>query len=550
MDPGAGTRRRPEIRLLESRVIDQIAAGEVVERPASVVKELVENALDAGATRIVVSLEDGGRERIRVEDDGHGMSESEALLAIERHATSKIRDLPDLDDVRSLGFRGEALPSIAAVSRFQLLTRTSDAEAGTRVRLDAGTLEDVRPAGASPGTAIDVRELFHTLPARRAFLRSAATEQGHAVDAVRRIALVRPDVAFEVRAGDRVLLRAPAAADLADRAGAVFGAEVAEAVAFDESGPLGRLRGWVAPGAHRATAGEGIWAYVRGRWVRDRVLRTAAQQALRDRVPPGRSPLLLLDCLPPPRAVDVNVHPTKAEVRFRDPAGVSAWVVEALGRAAGRPRATPRAADGPMPLFARPDEPAPPPRVPALPPDLLPAPPVGPAASLAAEPPQAPPPPTADPASPSASGRVVAVLRARYAVVDEPDGLAVYDAGRWWRQRQAAQAAPGPRLVVPARVSLPARDVAVVEASAAAFERLGLRVAVLSPSEVVVRGAPASLPDAPPAELLRLAIDAVRRGADPRAAWGDALPPAPVSLGALADQRLPDSLRVGRVALP
>jgi DNA mismatch repair protein MutL len=531
---------RPAIHLLESRVVDQIAAGEVVERPASVVKELVENALDAGATRITVTLEDGGRARIRVEDDGHGMSESEALLAIERHATSKIRVVADLDDVRSLGFRGEALPSIAAVSRFQLLTRPHDEPTGTRIRLDAGTLVDVRPAGASPGTVIDVQGLFHTLPARRAFLRSAPTELGHAVEAVRRIALVRPDTGFEVRGGDRVLVRAPAATGLADRAHALFGAELGDAVPFEDDGPAGRLAGWWVPGAHRATVGEGVHLYVNGRWVRDRVLRNAVHGALRERVPAGRSPLLLLDVRPPAATVDVNVHPTKSEVRFRDPAALSAHVTHVLARLSGRPRPAPRpAADGPT-LFA-PARPT----IPALPPDLPPREPVP--EDVAPLP--LPAPVAAEPGAASAS-RILGLVRGRYLVVEEGGGVSVLDAGRWWRRRQAAQASPGPRLVVPVRVPLPARDVVVVEAALDALERLGLRVAVLSPTEVVVRGLPASLPDAPAADLLRAALDAMRRGLDPRAVWGETLPPAPVSLGLLAGEALPLDLRIARVELP
>jgi DNA mismatch repair protein MutL len=537
---------RPEIRLLEDRVVDQIAAGEVVERPASVVKELVENALDARAHHIVVTLEDGGRERIRVEDDGHGMSESEALLAIERHATSKLRRVEDLDGVRTLGFRGEALPSIAAVSRFQLVTRADDEEAGTRIRLDAGRLVDVRPTGAPVGTSIDVRALFHALPARRAFLRSAPTESSHAAEAVRRVAFVRPDVAFEVRAGERVAVRAPVAPDLAERARALLGAEVQELVPFDEQGPLGHLVGWWAPGVHRASIADGVHAYVHGRWVRDRVLRNAVQAALRERTPSGRSPLLLLDLRPPPGGVDVNVHPTKSEVRFRDPAGVSAWVTEALSRAVGRPRTRPGPGERATLTLL------PPPRVPALPPGPLP-PPVPheppPDPTPDARPPPAPP-LAAEPPAARAEARVLAVLRARWVVADELEGVAVYDGGRWLRRRQAAVAGEGPRLVVPVRVTLPARDVAVVEVARDALEHLGLRVAVLSPTEVVVRSTPASLADAPAAALVHAAIGALRRDGDVRRAWGEELPPAPVTAGALPPGPPPDDLRVGRVGLP
>lgn len=517
------------VRLLEARVVDQIAAGEVVERPASVVKELVENALDAGAKAIDIVLKDGGRSLVRIADDGHGMDREDAMLAIERHATSKIRDVEDLQGIGTLGFRGEALPSIAAVSRFELVTRTADGE-GTRIRIDAGTLQDVRDVGAAKGTVVDVRTLFHTLPARRAFLRSAATEVSHCTEVVTRLALARPDVAFTVRHEERVGIRTPSTTDLAVRAADLLGPDAGKLVPVDVESPAGlRLVGLAATaGIHRGSVGTALYLYVDGRWVRDTVLRRAISHAYRDLVPEGRHPLVVLDLRVPAGAADVNVHPTKAEVRFRDPSGVAAFVGERLRelirsdvrRAGLRPVAL-----GAVSLPFRSELPpaAPPvapvrPSISAMPPELL----------LVHE----PPPVRAVPAA-----RALAVARGRYLVIDDGRGLAVVDGGRL--ARRVAIAGPlgeARRLMVPCRVTVTADRMSALEAGEDELGALGVTFVRFSATEVVVRTVPDVLSDADPAEVLRIAAGAL--GGDVLEAWGEGLSPAEV---------LPDGL-LGRAA--
>ena len=321
------------IRVLPEALANKIAAGEVVERPASVVKELVENALDAGAARVAVEIERGGRALIRVSDDGAGMSRDDALLAVERYATSKLTDDAGLFDIRTLGFRGEALPSIAAVSRFALETRAAGEDMGTRVRIDGGRLADVSDAGAPPGTLVEVRQLFFNLPARRKFLRAVNTEMGHIGDTVAAAALGRPDVRFRLTHNGRAV-REFRDADPVGRAVEVLGRELGDALLplALEAGGL-RLRGWVAgPSIHRATS-RGVHLYVNGRPVRDRGVQAALFDGFRGRLMRGRFPVavLLLDL--PPDAVDVNVHPTKSEVRFSDGRAVRGIVTRAVSDA-------------------------------------------------------------------------------------------------------------------------------------------------------------------------------------------------------------------------
>ncbi len=516
--------------------MDQIAAGEVVERPASVVKELVENALDAGAASIEVTLKDGGRALVRVADDGRGMNRADALMCIERHATSKIREVEDLAGVATLGFRGEALPSIAAVSAFQLTTRARDELAGTRIRVDEGVLRDVREAGAAPGTVVEARELFRSLPARREFLRSAPTELSHAVEAVARLALVRPEVAFLVKAEDRVVLRAPRAGGLVDRAVDVLGPDARDATPIEVEGePLG-LRGWLAPlSVTRAAVSQGVHLYVNGRWIRDRVVRGAVTAALQERLPPGRHPLLLLDLRVPPGGVDVNVHPTKSEVRFRDPGRIATRVTDAL-RSIG---ATDRKVFGSravaaLPLFAA--EPPAPSATPATPaPELPPAEP--PSLEVPPPPPARPIPPPAPPRAATTTAtatRVLGIAHRRYVVVEDPTGILVLDGGRALRRRAAREAGPAQRLLVPARVTLPSAAVELCRAHADALEAVGLLVLGLSPTEVVVRGVPAALGDASPRDLLVLAVAALAEARDLRGVLGDRLAPAPVGADAVA----------------
>ena len=276
------------VRLLEDALIDQIAAGEVVERPASVVKELVENSLDAGAVTLRIRLEEGGRSLIRITDDGHGMDEHDAVLCLERHATSKIRSLEDLVHVRSLGFRGEAIPSIASVSRFELQTRRAEDPAGVKVSVEGGVLRGVSQVGCAPGTRVTVRSLFYNLPVRRAFLRTAPTELGHCLDAVVREILTRPQVDVLVSHGSHEVLRAPSAPDLHSRARALLGkvAEGLREVSFEDRGIA--VSGLISPvGVHQGS-NRGVHLYVNGRHVRDPVLRRALREAYQGIVPRGR----------------------------------------------------------------------------------------------------------------------------------------------------------------------------------------------------------------------------------------------------------------------
>jgi DNA mismatch repair protein MutL len=328
------------IRILDNHLIDQIAAGEVIERPASIVKELVENSLDAGAQSIEVDIEAGGVRLTRVRDDGTGIPESELALALSRHATSKITCADDLAAITTLGFRGEALPSIASVSRFEIVSRHVDAERGASVSVDAGTVAAPMPAAHPPGTTIEVRDLFYNLPARRKFLRTEVTEQGHIVRLVERLALSRSDVAFRLRSGSRTLLDAPAlkagdGGSLAhtDRLGRIVGREFVEhALEVEHSAGPVRISGWIgAPSASRANSDLQFW-FVNGRAVRDRLLMNAVRLGYRDVMYSGRQPSYVLYIDIDPALVDVNAHPQKLEVRFRDSRQIHDFVFRAVER--------------------------------------------------------------------------------------------------------------------------------------------------------------------------------------------------------------------------
>jgi DNA mismatch repair protein MutL len=306
------------IRILEDHLVNQIAAGEVVERPSSVVKELVENALDAGATRVEVELRAGGRELIRIQDNGSGMDPDDVLMCIERHGTSKIRGEEDLGRVHTLGFRGEALPSIASVARVEIISRPASAEAGFRVVVEGGRMRKPEPTGAPVGTRLTVRNLFFNIPVRRGFLRTVPTELGHCVEAVLREAMVRPSVGFKVEHEGRTVLSAPVVETRAERARDLLkthGDQLFE-VRFS-SGTL-QVEGLLSPvGVHKASASGAMHLYVNGRYVRDLTLRRAINQAYRNLVPRGRYPVVVLEVRLPVEDVDVNIHPAKTEVRFR-----------------------------------------------------------------------------------------------------------------------------------------------------------------------------------------------------------------------------------------
>jgi DNA mismatch repair protein MutL len=318
---------------LDETLSNQIAAGEVVERPASAAKELVENALDAGATSIVVELVGGGIERLRVADDGHGMEREDALLALERHATSKLKTSDDLSRILTLGFRGEALPSIASVSRLTLRTREPGALAATRIRVEGGRVLDVTEVGAPVGTEMLIEDLFFNVPARRKFLKKPETEANHVVDLIEQLALAWPHVAFRVVRDDRTVVDVPPHPRLSDRVRALYGREArGPLVTVDAKGAF-ELAGLVGRPETSFGSARHYHLFLNGRAVRDRVFIGAVQQAYAGALERGRHPFVVLHLRVPPETVDVNVHPAKTEVRFVDSGAVHRFVLRAVGEA-------------------------------------------------------------------------------------------------------------------------------------------------------------------------------------------------------------------------
>ncbi len=321
------------IRILSDQVANQIAAGEVIERPAAVVKELVENSIDAGARRLEVEFRHGGRSYMRVEDDGRGMVRDDALLSLERHATSKILEASDLDLITSFGFRGEALPSVASVSRFLLRTRSSREAVGTEVLVNSGKILHVRDCGMPPGTRIEVSHLFNSVPARRKFLKTDPTEAGHIINCVRLYALAHPDKAFTLIDNGRVLFQSPPCENLRDRIGEIFGRKLlGDLLEIDESGDGLRLHGFIGrPGVGRSTRHETV-TFVNRRPVDSRTLVYALLESYHASLGKGRHPVAFLFLEMDSRGVDVNVHPAKREIRFREEGRVRRFVVQAVLR--------------------------------------------------------------------------------------------------------------------------------------------------------------------------------------------------------------------------
>ena len=461
------------VRILSDRVANQIAAGEVIERPAAVVKELVENALDAGATRIEVEFRHGGRALMRIEDNGYGMARDDALLALERHATSKIAEAADLDRLHTFGFRGEALPSIASVSRFELQTRPVESDAGTEILVNGGKFVHVRECGRPVGTRIEVTHLFNSVPARRKFLKTDQTEAAHIVQCVRLYALASPRVAFTLIEDGRVIFGSPECTTLVERVEEIFGRQVADAVVPIESAEFGlKLTGLIGrPGVGRATRHEMI-VFVNGRPVDSRTLNYALIESYHESLPKGRYPLafVFFDC--DPAAVDANVHPAKREVRFRSEPQVRGFVIRSVLQRL-RELGAPLPAPAPVPFApsALPAGLAPlvtpsPVRLPAaLPPAWA-----SPAFHLPGRP--AEPPPTL-PASPApitihASApqnlhwRFVGLAHGSYALFETSAGLVLLDRRaaheRVWFDRLVAQfadgAVPSQRLLLPLPLEL------------------------------------------------------------------------------------------------
>ena len=412
------------IRILEPTVANQIAAGEVVERPAAVIKELLENSLDAGARRVTVDFSRGGKAQMIVEDDGKGMTGDEALLSLERHATSKIQLAADLDRIATFGFRGEALPSIASVARFTMQTRPASAPSGTEIAVNGGKLVHRRDHGMAPGTRIEVSNLFHPVPARLKFLKSDETEAAHIVRLVRLYAIAHPEVGFLLREDGREIFRSPGNAPLLDRVREIWGRQVAEEVTimptFERPGM--RLSGLLGkPGVSRGTR-QDLVTVVNGRPVDSRTMAFALTESYHTLIPKGRYPLAFVFLEMDPAWVDVNVHPAKREVRFRDEAKVRNFLIESV-LAVLRARA-----DDGLPAETIPAVTPVAPFTASLPPSV--SAPVSVGASPAYVPPSssAPVAPTHAPTV-RLGWRLLSRLREERAVFETPPGLAILDIG-------------------------------------------------------------------------------------------------------------------------
>jgi len=517
------------IRELPDELVSQIAAGEVVERPASVVRELVDNALDAGAGQVTVRLLAGGVRLISIEDDGCGIAREELPLALKRHATSKIGSLADLESVATMGFRGEALAAIASVSELHLLSRT--AGQASAFLLDASSGE-LRPAARATGTTVEVKELFFSTPARRKFLKTDATELAHCIEAVRRHALARPDVGFAVWHEGRLVEQwRPGTREqrLADVLGEDF---LADSVAVDHRvGPL-RVSGRAGiPDAARSRA-DWQFAYVNGRYVRDKVITHAARSAYEDLLHGQRQPVYALYLEIDPARVDVNVHPTKIEVRFRDSREVHQAVRHAVEAALSAPRAAlagaaPQVTE-PLPGLAAPAWRQP--SIPFAPSVGTPVPdlgalwsPVGRGDARNPDAPDAPAPGFAqlatdlrEPVPPLPEGtwplgRAIAQLQGIYILAENAQGLVVVDMHaaherivyERLKTQMDAQAIRSQPLLIPATFPATPAEVATAEASQATLEALGLQITPFTPKTLAVRAVPATLAQGDPVELAR-----------------------------------------------
>jgi len=528
------------IQLLPPGLVNQIAAGEVVERPASAVKELVENALDAGAASIQVEAEGGGLDLVRVADDGSGMGPDDALLALERHATSKLRDAAGLAAIATLGFRGEALPAIASVARLLLDTAPEPGGEGTRIRVEGGEVREQAVVARSRGTTVEVRDLFYNTPARRKFMRSPATEAGHVTEAVLRVALVRPGVGFTLRSGGRPVLASPAGVSPAERVAAAIGREAARHL-VETAGATGevRVRAWLTSPDHSEATSRALYLFVNGRYVRDRAATHAVLRAYAESLPSGRWPAGAIYLELPLDRVDVNVHPQKLEVRFAEPRAVQ----EALYRAV---------ADG---LRGSPwlhHRPASPGQVaPAVPiaseevaavlaqaraagATVAPAP-TGSTPSFAFA---APAPFGAEPARALgyfASLRYIGQLARTYLVAEAPgstlvviDQHASHERVLFHRLREAwkARAIPVQPLLVPQVVELPPPAARALEQGLAELARLGIEVEPFGGGAFAAKGLPAALAGVDVAALLAdLAqeLEQVEHGSAAEDAWHDLL---------------------------
>ncbi len=477
------------IRVLPQLLVSQIAAGEVVERPASVLKELLENSVDAGARAVTVTLDAGGIKRVQVEDDGEGIARDELPLALARHATSKIASLEDLEGVVSMGFRGEALASIASVSRLEISSRAPQAAHGAEISAEGDALGELRPAARAQGTTVSVSDLYFNTPARRKFLRTEATEFGHCDEVFRRIALAHSAVAFTLKHNGRVS-QALRSQSPAERAAALLGSEfLGQSIAVDAGSGALRLSGLAGTPQAATARADSQYFFVNGRYVRDRLLSHAAREAYAELLHGERQPAYVLFLEIDPRTVDVNVHPAKTEVRFRDSRAVHQFVLHALRRAL-----SPSAAAAPVSYAVVSQERA-----------------IQSSFGLAQ-------PRAAYEAFTHPLGYALGQLHGVYILAQNEAGLVLVDMHaaherivmEKLKANLDAGAVQRQSLLVPALFQAEALDIAGAEENRDALERLGLELTVSGPNELAVRAAPAPLAGGDIVGLARSVLKEIR----------------------------------------
>lgn len=512
----------PKIRVLPDILASQVAAGEVVERPASVVKELVENSIDAGAREIRVEIDRGGAALIRVTDDGCGMSREDALLCLERHATSKLHSSGDLAAIRTLGFRGEAIPSIASVSRFRLQTREPEQVAGTEIAIEGGKMADVRETGCAPGTRIEVRNLFFNVPARRKFLRAEATEAAHIEHQLRLHALAAPQVRFRLVRDERVVFDLPAAPKAIERVRNLLGTQVSsELIALPPTMTNGvSVEGFVLPAAHARKGRRHQCVFLNGRPVEDGVIARALADGFRGAIADGMYPAAWLWLDVEPHLVDVNVHPAKREVRFHRPADIREAITTAVLAGlrpaptlpeplqAGEKRSVPLSA---VPLSAPVPQAAPRPFA-ATHQTALPL-------AAAAAPDRPAPEPVV---SRAPAFRLLGLLHHRYVVLEGEEGLVWFDpkAARERILYESLMRHRGDRvesqgLLVPVLLELDPRDGELLLRERTALAALGLEIESFGGTTVQIRSLPAGLDWVDPRAFMEELLDALLHEAAP-----------------------------------
>lgn len=526
-------------------VASQVAAGEVVERPASVVKELVENSIDAGARKIDIVIRRGGISLVRVIDDGCGMDRDDALLSLERHATSKIRSAADLQAVATLGFRGEALPSIASVSRFRLTTREAGAVAGTEIAVNGGKIDIVRDGGEAPGTQIEVRSLFYNLPARRKFLRSENTESRNVEHQIHLQAISHPQIGFSLLRDDRMLFQLPAAVTLSDRIRDLYGMELLERLVEVNSAPSSKIhvRGFIGQAGLSRQARTQQLVFVNGRAIESGLLTAAIREGYHTALMKGQYPVTFLFLELDPAAVDVNVHPAKREVRFRDPTAVREAIVHSIQQTLERSRLAwqEKFRAPPVASTAVPGKPAPDlklrPQM-AAPeeshrelPHLGPA--VGGGATVAGvglsagalaktDDPgrvtaryEAPPPTPVRRDGIQQQFQVIGVLSKLYVLMENADGLVLVDQHaaherilfEELRQRMEEQGVPTQKLLLPQTFDVPPRDADWIERNISILQKMGIGIESFGPGTFKIDSLPGFLNASDPAQFMRKVID-------------------------------------------